>query len=91
MFGATLVEEYTYGEPVLTANPNGDTWTPKLAVVGDEVFGEIEPINQLSPIKVLEKDILCGATRINVISAVMGPTPAATPEEEPVEEPVSDE
>ena len=56
-----------------TGNPNGDTWTPRLAVVGDLVFGDIVPINLVpgSDVKVLEKDILCGDTRINIISKVM--------------------
>ena len=56
-----------------TGNPNNDTWTPRLVVIGDSVFGDIVPINLVpgSEVKVLEKDILCGDTRINIISKVM--------------------
>ena len=71
--GAVLAEDLEFGQVIETFTPGGDTITAELVTFGPYVAGAITPVFALGDVKVIEKDIQCGAAVVHVIDNVLVP------------------
>ena len=76
-----FTEDLQFGQEISTFNIGGDTITSNLLNFGPYVAGSLQPTAAVGRVRVLEKDIQCGAAVVHVIDNSMIPA-LADPEED---------